>query len=114
MGVSAFIDAEHALDPEYASALGVDLETLLFSQPDSGEEALNIAKDLVRSGKVRIIVIDSVAALVPLAELQGEVGDHLPGAQARMMSQALRKLTGAVSSPAAWWSSSTRSGTRSV
>ena len=96
-GVAAFIDAEHALDPEYAAALGVDLDKLLFSQPDSGEEALNIAKDLVRSNKVKIIVIDSVAALVPEAELKGEVGDHLPGAQARMMSQALRKLTGSVS-----------------
>ncbi|MCI5045203.1 MAG: recombinase RecA [Aquisalinus sp.] len=96
-GVAAFIDAEHALDPVYAQKLGVDLEELLISQPDTGEQALEIADTLVRSGAVDILVIDSVAALTPRAELEGEMGDSLPGLQARLMSQALRKLTGSIS-----------------
>jgi recombination protein RecA len=96
-GVGAFIDAEHALDPVYAAKLGVDLDDLLVSQPDTGEQALEIADTLVRSGAVDILVIDSVAALTPRAELEGEMGDSLPGLQARLMSQALRKLTGSVS-----------------
>jgi len=95
-GVAAFIDAEHALDPSWAKKIGVNLEGLLFSQPDSGEQALNIVEMLVRSGAVDIIVVDSVAALIPQAELQGEIGDTHVGLQARMMSQAMRKLTGAV------------------
>jgi recombination protein RecA len=95
-GVAAFIDAEHALDPNYARALGVDVNNLLISQPDFGEQALEIAETLVRSGAVAVVVIDSVAALVPKAELEGEMGDSLPGLQARLMSQALRKLTGAI------------------
>lgn len=93
-GTCAFIDAEHALDPVYARALGVDVDNLLLSQPDTGEQALEIADMLVKSGAVDLIVIDSVAALTPKAELEGEMGDQLPGLQARMMSQALRKLTG--------------------
>ena len=96
-GVCAFIDAEHALDPVYASKLGVDLDDLLISQPDTGEQALEIADTLVRSGAVDLLVIDSVAALTPRAELEGEMGDSLPGLQARLMSQALRKLTGSIS-----------------
>ena len=96
-GVCAFIDAEHALDPVYAGKLGVDLDDLLVSQPDSGEQALEIADTLVRSGAVDLLVIDSVAALTPRAELEGEMGDQLPGLQARLMSQALRKLTGSIS-----------------
>ena len=92
-GVAAFIDAEHALDVNYARALGVNVEELLISQPDSGEQALEIADTLVRSGAIDVVVIDSVAALVPKAELEGEMGDLQPGAQARLMSQALRKLT---------------------
>ncbi|MBC8337910.1 MAG: recombinase RecA [Rhodospirillales bacterium] len=96
-GTCAFIDAEHALDPIYAKKLGVDVENLLISQPDSGEQALEIADTLVRSGAVDVLVIDSVAALVPKAELEGEMGDHHVGLQARLMSQALRKLTGSVS-----------------
>jgi len=96
-GVAAFIDAEHALDPIYARKLGVDINELLISQPDTGEQALEIADTLVRSGGVDIIVIDSVAALTPKAELEGEMGDQLPGLQARLMSQALRKLTGSIS-----------------
>jgi len=96
-GVCAFVDAEHALDPVYASKLGVDLDDLLVSQPDTGEQALEIADTLVRSGAVDIVVIDSVAALTPRAELEGEMGDSLPGLQARLMSQALRKLTGSIS-----------------
>ncbi|WP_321488869.1 recombinase RecA [uncultured Hyphomonas sp.] len=96
-GVCAFIDAEHALDPIYASKLGVDLDDLLISQPDTGEQALEIADTLVRSGAVDLLVIDSVAALTPRAELEGEMGDSLPGLQARLMSQALRKLTGSIS-----------------
>nr|WP_233353872.1 MULTISPECIES: recombinase RecA [Maricaulis] len=96
-GVAAFVDAEHALDPVYAGKLGVDLGELLISQPDTGEQALEIADTLVRSGAIDILVIDSVAALTPRAELEGEMGDSLPGLQARLMSQALRKLTGSIS-----------------
>src|SRR5689334_17994374 len=96
-GLAAFIDAEHALDAEYAKKLGVDIDNLLVSQPDSGEQALEIAEVLVRSGAIDVIVIDSVAALVPRAELEGEMGDMQMGLQARLMSQALRKLTGIVS-----------------
>src|SRR5205807_2406822 len=96
-GVAAFIDAEHALNPEYARNVGVDIDNLLISQPDSGEQALEIAEMLVRSGAVDIIVVDSVAALVPRAELEGEMGDAHVGLQARLMSQALRKLVGAIS-----------------
>jgi recombination protein RecA len=95
--VAAFIDAEHALDPSYAHKLGVNLDDLLVSQPDTGEQALEITDTLVRSGAVDIIVIDSVAALTPRAEIEGEMGDQLPGLQARLMSQALRKLTGSIS-----------------
>lgn len=96
-GVAAFIDVEHALDPTYASHLGVNLDELLISQPDTGEQALEIAEALVRSGAVDIVVLDSVAALVPRAEIEGEMGDAHVGLQARLMSQALRKLTGAIS-----------------
>src|SRR5574338_691384 len=96
-GVAAYIDAEHAMDPEYAGKLGVNIDDLLISQPDSGEQALEIAETLVRSNSVDVIVIDSVAALVPRAELDGEMGDSLPGLQARLMSQALRKITAIVS-----------------
>jgi recombination protein RecA len=96
-GLAAFIDAEHALDPEYARKLGVDIDNLLVSQPDNGEQALEIAEVLVRSGALDVVVIDSVAALVPRAELEGEMGDTHVGLQARLMSQALRKLTGVVS-----------------
>ena len=92
-GTAAFIDAEHALDPTYAQKLGVNLDDLLISQPDTGEQALEIADMLVRSGSVDVVVIDSVAALVPKAEIEGDMGDSLPGLQARLMSQALRKLT---------------------
>lgn len=95
-GQAAFIDAEHALDPNYAKALGVNIEELLLSQPDTGEQALEIAEALVRSGAIDIIVIDSVAALVPKAEIEGEMGDSHVGLQARLMSQALRKLSGAI------------------
>jgi recombination protein RecA len=97
-GIAAYIDAEHAMDPEYAGKLGVNIEDMLISQPDSGEQALEIAETLVRSNSVDVIVIDSVAALVPRAELDGEMGDSLPGLQARLMSQALRKLTAIVAS----------------
>jgi recombination protein RecA len=96
-GIAAFIDAEHALDPDYAKKLGVDTDALLVSQPDTGEQALEIADMLVRSGAIDIIVIDSVAALVPRAEIEGEMGDSHVGLQARLMSQALRKMTGALS-----------------
>jgi recombination protein RecA len=96
-GVAAFIDAEHALDPSYAKKLGVDLDSLLISQPDNGEQALDICETLVRSGAVDVIVIDSVAALVPKAEIEGEMGDSFVGLHARLMSQALRKLTGILS-----------------
>src|ERR1051325_3950530 len=95
-GVCAYIDAEHAMDPEYAQKLGVNIDDMLIAQPDSGEQALEIAETLVRSNSVDVIVIDSVAALVPRAELDGEMGDSLPGLQARLMSQALRKLTAIV------------------
>ncbi|MFZ5391599.1 MAG: recombinase RecA [Patescibacteria group bacterium] len=95
-GLVAFIDAEHALDPEYSKAIGVKLEDLLISQPDTGEQALEIAETLVRSNAVDVIVVDSVAALVPKAEIEGEMGDSHMGLQARLMSQALRKLTGAI------------------
>jgi recombination protein RecA len=96
-GACAFVDAEHALDPAYAKKLGVDIDNLLISQPDAGEQALEIADTLVRSGAIDVLVIDSVAALVPRAELEGEMGDSLPGLQARLMSQALRKLTASIS-----------------
>ena len=95
-GICGFIDAEHALDTVYARKLGVDLEQLLISQPDTGEQALEITDTLVRSGAIDVLVIDSVAALTPKAELEGEMGDQLPGAQARLMSQALRKLTSSI------------------
>jgi recombination protein RecA len=95
-GIAAFIDAEHALDPDYAQALGVDTDALLVSQPDTGEQALEIADMLIRSGALDVIVIDSVAALVPRAEIEGEMGDSHVGLQARLMSQALRKITGAL------------------
>src|SRR3989339_1493479 len=96
-GTAAFIDAEHALDPSRAKAVGVNLDELLISQPDTGEQALEIAETLIRSGAVDVIVVDSVAALVPKAEIEGEIGDAVMGMQARLMSQALRKLTGAIS-----------------
>ena len=96
-GICAFVDAEHALDPAYARKLGVNLEDLLISQPDTGEQSLEIADTLVRSGAVDVVVIDSVAALTPRAEIEGEMGDSLPGLQARLMSQALRKLTASIS-----------------
>ncbi|GJL98975.1 MAG: protein RecA [Methyloligella sp.] len=96
-GVCAFVDAEHAVDPVYAKKLGVNIDDLLISQPDTGEQALEITDTLVRSGAVDVLVVDSVAALTPRAELEGEMGDSLPGLQARLMSQALRKLTGSIS-----------------
>lgn len=96
-GLAAFIDAEHALDPEYAKNIGVDIEKLLISQPDTGEQALEITETLVRSNAIDVLVVDSVAALVPRAEIEGEMGDSHMGLQARLMSQALRKLTGAIS-----------------
>ncbi|HIC79736.1 MAG TPA: recombinase RecA, partial [Kiloniellaceae bacterium] len=96
-GTCAFVDAEHALDPIYANKLGVNVEELLISQPDAGEQALEIADTLVRSGAIDVLVVDSVAALVPRAELEGDMGDSLPGLQARLMSQALRKLTSSIS-----------------
>jgi recombination protein RecA len=96
-GIAAYVDAEHALDPSYARKLGVDIDEMLISQPDTGEQALEITDTLVRSGGVDIVVVDSVAALTPKAELEGEMGDQLPGLQARLMSQALRKLTGSIS-----------------
>lgn len=95
-GTAAFIDAEHALDPAYAKRIGVDIDNLLLSQPDNGEQALEIAETLVRSNAVDLVVVDSVAALVPRAEIEGDMGDSLPGLQARLMSQALRKLTGVI------------------
>src|SRR3978361_302542 len=95
-GICAYIDAEHALDPVYARKLGVNIDELLISQPDTGEQALEITDTLVRSGAIDVLVIDSVAALVPRAELEGEMGDALPGLQARLMSQALRKLTASI------------------
>ena len=96
-GICAFVDAEHALDPIYAKKLGLNIDELLISQPDTGEQALEIADTLVRSGAVEVLVIDSVAALTPKAELEGEMGDSLPGLQARLMSQAMRKLTASIS-----------------
>ncbi len=96
-GICAFVDAEHALDPKYARNLGVDLDELLISQPDAGEQALEITDTLVRSGAISVVVVDSVAALTPKAELEGDMGDHQVGAQARLMSQAMRKLTGSIS-----------------
>lgn len=96
-GIAAIVDAEHAMDPDYARALGVNVEELLISQPDTGEQALEITEQLVRSGAVDLVIVDSVAALVPKAEIEGEMGDSLPGLQARLMSQALRKLTAVVS-----------------
>src|SRR5579883_2111796 len=96
-GIAAIVDAEHAMDPEYARALGVNVDELLISQPDTGEQALEITEQLVRSGAVDLVIVDSVAALVPKAEIEGEMGDSLPGLQARLMSQALRKLTACVS-----------------
>ena len=95
-GIAAFIDAEHALDPVYAKALGVDVDNLIVSQPDTGEQALEITEALIRSGAIDIIVVDSVAALVPKAEIEGDMGDSHVGLQARLMSQALRKLTGSI------------------
>ena len=95
-GTAAFIDAEHALDPEYAKKLGVDIDELLISQPDTGDDALEVTDRLVESGSLDVIVIDSVAALVPKAELEGAMGDSHVGLQARLMSQALRKITGKV------------------
>ena len=96
-GIAAFIDAEHALDPIYAQKLGVDIDNLLISQPDSGEQALDIVDALVRSGAIDLVVVDSVAALVPKAEIEGEMGDSHVGLHARLMSQAMRKLTGIIS-----------------
>ncbi len=96
-GVCAFVDAEHALDPQYAKKLGVDLDELLISQPDTGEQALEITDTLVRSGAVNLVVVDSVAALTPKSELEGDMGDSSVGVQARLMSQAMRKLTGSIS-----------------
>ena len=96
-GICAFVDAEHALDPVYARKLGVNVDELLISQPDAGEQALEIADTLVRSGAIDVLVVDSVAALTPRAEIEGEMGDSLPGLQARLMSQALRKLTASIS-----------------
>src|ERR1700750_996702 len=101
-GVSAFVDAEHALDAVYAQKLGVDVDNLLVSQPDNGEQALEIVEVLIRSNAVDVVVVDSVAALVPKAEIEGEMGDAQMGLQARLMSQALRKLTGAVSKAKTW------------
>ena len=95
-GVAAYIDVEHVLEPEYAAACGINVKELLISQPDTGEQALEICEALIRSNALEAVVIDSVAALVPRAELEGDMGDSLPGLQARLMSQALRKLTGAV------------------
>ena len=101
-GTCAFIDAEHALDPQYAQALGVDTDNLLVSQPDTGEQALEICDMLVRSAAVDVVVVDSVAALTPKAEIEGEMGDTHVGLQARLMSQALRKMTGNISKPTRW------------
>jgi recombination protein RecA len=108
-GQCAFVDAEHALDIQYAQKLGVNLQDLLISQPDTGEQALEIVDSLVRSGAVDLIVVDSVAALTPKAELEGEMGDSLPGLQARLMSQACASSPPTSRRPTAWSSSSTRS-----
>jgi len=113
-GIAAFIDAEHALDPEYAQKLGVDTDALLVSQPDTAEQALEIMDMLIRSGAVDIVVIDSVAALVPKVEIEGEMGDSHVGLQARLMSQALRKITGALNQTTPPPSSSTSSARRSA
>jgi len=101
-GIVAFIDAEHALDPSYAKNVGLNVDELLVSQPDTGEQALEIAETLIRSNGVDVVIIDSVAALVPRAEIEGEMGDSFVGLQARLMSQALRKLTGAINRSNAW------------
>ena len=108
-GTCAFIDAEHALDPQYARKLGVDIDNLLVSQPDNGEQALEIADMLVRSGAIDLIVVDSVAALTPKAEIEGEMGDSHMGLQARLMSQALRKITVTLNARTVWLFSLTRS-----
>ena len=100
-GICGFVDVEHALDPAYAARIGVDVNNLYISQPDTGEQALEIAEALVRSGAMDVVVVDSVAALVPRAEIEGEMGDSHVGLQARLMSQALRKLTGVIKSPRA-------------
>jgi hypothetical protein len=113
-GVAAFIDAEHALDPSWARKIGVNIDDLLVSQPDTGEQALEICELLVRSNAVDVIVIDSVAALIPKAEIEGEMGDSVVGLQARLMSQAMRKLTGVIARATAPSSSSTRSARRSA
>jgi recombination protein RecA len=114
-GIAAFIDVEHALDPDYARRCGVNVDDLYISQPDTGEQALEIAEALIRSGAVDIVVVDSVAALVPRAEIEGEMGDSHVGLQARLMSQALRKLVGAIKTPATRRSSSpTSCGRRSA
>ena len=113
-GIAAFIDAEHAFDSFYAQKLGVDVDNLLISQPDNGEQALEIADSLIRSSAIDIIVIDSVAALTPKAEIEGEMGDSKMGLQARLMSQALRKLTSSISRPRPSASSSTSCATRSA
>lgn len=113
-GIAAFIDAEHALDPQYAKVIGVDIDNLIVSQPDTGEQALEIAEALVRSNAVDIVVVDSVAALVPRAEIEGEMGDSHMGLQARLMSQALRKLTSSIGKSNAVSSSSTNSGKKSA
>ena len=107
-GYCAFVDAEHALDPTYAANLGANIDELLVSQPDTGEQALEIAEALVRSGAIDVLVIDSVAALVPRAEIEGDMGDSHVGLQARLMSQALRKLSGAISNLLPWLFLSTR------
>ena len=110
-GVCAFVDAEHAMDPQYARKLGVNLDELLISQPDTGEQALEIVDTLVRSGAVSLVVVDSVAALTPKSELEGDMGDSSSvGVQARLMSQAMRKLTSSISRSNCMVSSSTRSG----
>lgn len=113
-GIAAFIDAEHAFDRFYAAKLGVDVDNLLISQPDNGEQALEIAEQLIRSSAIDIIVVDSVAALTPKAEIEGDMGDNKVGLQARLMSQALRKLTAAVSKHAPLVSSSTSCAKKSV
>ena len=113
-GIAAMIDAEHAFDRTYAQALGVNLDTLLISQPDNGEQALEIADNLIRSGAIDIIVVDSVAALTPKAEIEGEMGDNKVGLQARLMSQALRKLTANIPRPTPAASSSTSCARRSA
>lgn len=113
-GIAGYIDAEHAMDPTYAKALGVDIDNLYISQPDDGEQALEIAETMVRSGAIDIVIVDSVAALVPRAEIEGEMGDSHMGLQARLMSQALRKLTGITKNPTVLLYSSTSSVKRLV